>query len=176
MRSCYRRLSEEVLPRLLAKEHKAITARLVEMTRVRHARYGGTLFHLEPNVKDCPGGLRDVHVCGWLRTLREVKERAGKKTVAGGGESSAAAVSAESSEFEEAAEFLTMVRSFLHYRHERDDNTLDWQAQDGAAEIPVGLPRPGKGGRTVDAAYWMRVYYRHARSVERRVMQQIGGG
>ncbi len=161
------RLREEVLPKLLAKERQAIATRLLEMTRVRHAKYGGTLFHLEPNVKDCPGGLRDVHVCGWLRRLRSSGEAA-----AGGGEASSGGVAnpADDSEFQAAAAFLTSVRSFLHYRHERDDNTLDWQAQDRAAEIPVGLP---KTGRTVDAAYWMRVYFRHARSVERRVTQQM---
>ena len=48
-------------------------ARLLELTRARHAKYGDTLFHLEPNIKDCPGGLRDVHVCGWMTTLREVR-------------------------------------------------------------------------------------------------------
>ena len=170
----HRRLAEEVLPKLLARESGAIVTRLMEMTRVRHAKYGETLFHLEPNVKDCPGGLRDVHVCGWLKTLRELELQAGKKGAEAGsvGETSAAGV-AEDSEFEEAAEFLVLVRSFLHYRHERDDNTLDWQAQDRAAERSVGLPKDGRAGRTVDAAYWMRVYFRHARSVDRRVMQRI---
>lgn len=169
-----RRLAGEVLPKLLAKEQKAIVKRLVEMTRARHAKYGGTLFHLEPNVKDCPGGLRDVHVCGWLRKLRDAGLRLGKKGMAGEAiEGGGGSGYAEAGEFEDAVGFLTKVRSFLHYRHERDDNTLDWQAQDRAAEIPVGLPKPGAGGRTVDAAYWMRMYFRQARSVERRVMQQM---
>ncbi len=65
------RLRGEVLPKLLSKDRRAVVTRLVEMTRARHAKYGGTLFHLEPNVKECPGGLRDVHVCGWLRTLAD---------------------------------------------------------------------------------------------------------
>ncbi len=167
-----RRLAGEVLPKLLAKEQKAIVARLLEMTRTRHAKYGGTLFHLEPNLKDGPGGLRDVQVCGWLRALRAAGVRSGRNGVAAGvGE--AAAMPVEVGEFEGATSFLTMVRSFLHYRHERDDNTLDWQAQDRAAEIPVGLPRPEAGGRRLDAAYWMRMYFRQARSVERRVTQQM---
>ncbi len=155
----HRRLQEEVLPKLLAKERPAIVTRLVEMTKVRHAKYGGTLFHLEPNVKECPGGLRDVHVCRWLKALR--------------GTGFAGNPAEPVSEFDEAAEFLMRVRSFLHYRHERDDNTLDWQAQDRAAEVSVGLPSTGMSSRKVDAAYWMRVYFRHARSVERRVAQQM---
>ena len=169
----HRRLAEEVLPKLLAKEHAAIALRLLEITRVRHARYGGTLFHLEPNVKDCPGGLRDVQVCAWLALLQtggvKIPKRSGAGSAASGRVKGTAA-GTERGEFEEASEFLMLVRSFLHYRHERDDNTLDWQAQDRAAEIPVGLPRTG---RKVDAAYWMRVYFRHARSVERRVAQRM---
>jgi len=167
-----RRLAEEVLPKLLAKAHRAMVTRLVEMTRVRHAKYGGTLFHLEPNVKDCPGGLRDVHVCGWLKMLQAVADGTTQRQT-GDDEAERRLSSAEDGEFEEGARFLTMVRSFLHFRHERDDNTLDWQAQDRAAEIPVGLPKVGHEGQKVDAAYWMRVYFRHARGVERRVAQQM---
>ena len=67
----------------------------------------------------------------------------------------AAVVSAEEgNEFRKAVEFLWLVRCFLHYRHDRDDNTLDWQAQDVAAETMVGLT--GRRPKKADAAYWMR--------------------
>jgi [protein-PII] uridylyltransferase len=141
--------------------------RLLELTRARHAKYGDTLFHLEPNIKDCPGGLRDVHVCGWMTKLREGAAQERKNS-----DGAAAGVSAEEgNEFRKAAEFLWLVRCFLHYRHDRDDNTLDWQAQDTAAETMVGLA--GRKPKKADAAYWMRVYFRHARSVERRVSQVL---
>jgi [protein-PII] uridylyltransferase len=162
----YEMLAGQCVPKLLQKEHKAVMVRLLELTRARHAKYGDTLFHLEPNIKDCPGGLRDVHVCGWMTKLREVAAQAAKK----GGLDSASSVSIEDDkEFRKAVEFLWLVRCFLHYRHERDDNTLDWQAQDAAAETMVGLA--GRRPKKADAAYWMRVYFRHARSVERRVEQ-----
>jgi len=154
----YKRLREQVLPKLFEKERDAILRRLAEITVARHAKYGGTLFHLEPNVKDCPGGLRDVHVCGWVTRLL----RAGKK--------SAEAV-AENSEFQEAVAFLQLLRCFLHFRHERDDNTLDWQAQDAAAAAAVGLDRRGR--ESPDAAYWMRIYFRNARVIERKAMQML---
>ncbi|WP_158794764.1 [protein-PII] uridylyltransferase [Granulicella sp. L60] len=161
----YEKLAGQVLPKLLQREHKAVMARLIELTRARHAKYGDTLFHLEPNIKDCPGGLRDVHVCRWMTRLREVAAQAQKK-------GDPAAVSAkEGDEFPKAVEFLWLVRCFLHYRHERDDNTLDWQAQDAAAEASVGLV--GRRPKKADAAYWMRLYFRHARSVERRVTQML---
>ena len=59
-------LVEKVVPGVIAKHRKRCIARLLEVTQKRHSRYGDTLFHLEPNVKECPGGLRDVHVCEWL--------------------------------------------------------------------------------------------------------------
>jgi [protein-PII] uridylyltransferase len=164
--SLYDKLAGQTVPKLLQREHKLVMTKLLELTRARHAKYGETLFHLEPNIKDCPGGLRDVHVCGWMTKLRGVAAQAAKK---GSGEGFAAVSMEEDTEFRKAVEFLWVVRCFLHYRHERDDNTLDWQAQDAAAETMVGLA--GRKPKKEEAAYWMRVYFRHARSVERRVKQ-----
>ena len=48
---------------------RRLSTGLVALTSERHKKYGDTLFHLEPSIKDCPGGLRDVHVCAWLKTL-----------------------------------------------------------------------------------------------------------
>jgi [protein-PII] uridylyltransferase len=161
----YDKLVAQCVPKLLQRDQKAVMARLLELTRARHAKYGDTLFHLEPNIKDCPGGLRDVHVCGWIAALRGAgAEKKGLVGVSANG-----AETANGNEFRKAVEFLWLVRCFLHYRHERDDNTLDWQAQDAAAEAAVGLV--GRRPKKADAAYWMRVYFRHARSVERRVTQ-----
>jgi [protein-PII] uridylyltransferase len=162
----YDKLAAQTVPKLLQREHKDVMTKLLELTRVRHAKYGDTLFHLEPNIKDCPGGLRDVHVCGWMTKLRGVAAQAAKK---GTGDGLAAVSTEEDTEFRKAVEFLWVVRCFLHYRHERDDNTLDWQAQDAAAEMMVGMT--GRKPKKEEAAYWMRVYFRHARSVERRVKQ-----
>jgi [protein-PII] uridylyltransferase len=156
----YNKLTVQVVPKLLQRDQKAIVEQLLKLTQARHAKYGGTLFHLEPNIKDCPGGLRDVNVCGWLARLYGV---AGVETKNGDAE--------EGREFRNAVEFLRLVRCFLHYRHERDDNTLAWQAQDAAAEAEIGLV--GRRPKKVDAAYWMRIYFRHARSVEQRVKQMM---
>jgi [protein-PII] uridylyltransferase len=164
----YEKLSGQVTPKLLQRENKAVTVRLLELTRARHAKYGGTLFHLEPNIKDCPGGLRDVNVCGWMAKLR-VAAAKGEKN--GGAVETGFTSAEEGNEFRKAVEFLWLVRCFLHYRHERDDNTLDWQAQDAASAAAVGLS--GKLPQKPDAAYWMRFYFRHARSVERRVTQMM---
>ena len=151
----YAKLRDKSAVKLRSRDAKAIGIALAELTRERHAKYGDTLFHLEPNIKDCPGGLRDANVCHWLDGLR------GQKGVGRG---------PDSDEFREAVAFLAAVRCFLHYRRERDDNTLDWQAQDAAAQRRIGLA--GRSHDRVDAAYWMRVYFRHARVVERTLLRE----
>ncbi len=157
----YERVTGQALAKMLQREKKGIQARLVELTRMRHGKYGQTLFHLEPNIKECPGGLRDVHVCAWLSMLRGTGDRPSGTGLA------------DEEEFREAKEFLYRVRCFLHYRHERDDNVLDWQAQDAAAAANVGFLR--SDGRAADAAYWMRLYFRQARTIERRTARALDG-
>ncbi len=52
-----------------------------EELRLRHARFGDTSENLEPNLKEGPGGLRDLHTLGWmaLRTfgVRELEPLVG---------------------------------------------------------------------------------------------------
>ncbi len=153
----YERLRDKAVSRMHTSDAKAIAAELARLTLARHARFGDTLFHLEPNIKDCPGGLRDANVCHWLRGLRlrgmDAHNRAAQ----------------DDGDFHDALAFLAAVRCFLHYRHQRDDNTLDWQAQDAAAQLRIGLGGTGNAG--VDPAYWMRAYFRHARIVERCLLR-----
>ena len=149
------RLNESVA-KLMSKDCKSLRSELAELTRDRYTKYGNTLFHLEPNIKDCPGGLRDVNVCQWLRRLNSNGSRAG-----------------DAGDFFEATGFITAVRCFLHYRHDRDDNTLDWAAQDAAARQGIGLGQRVGLREGVDGAYWMRVYFRFARVVERGAMREL---
>ncbi len=135
-----------------------ITQKLGEIARARHAKFGNTIFHLEPNLKDCPGGLRDYHLAVWFALLFHLKETKEWPRHRGGVFQSARG------DAEAAFDFLAAARCFLHFRHGRDDNILDWQSQDEAAANSIGLETRG----TADPAYWMRTYYRHARVVYRR--------
>ena len=154
----YQQLHQTVLPGLVLSEWNTITQKLGEIARGRHAKFGNTIFHLEPNLKDCPGGLRDYHLAVWFALLFHLKETKEWPRQRGGVFQSARG------DAEAAFDFLAAARCFLHFRHGRDDNTLDWQSQDEAAANSIGLETRG----TADPAYWMRTYYRHARVVYRR--------
>ncbi|MFZ1086980.1 MAG: HD domain-containing protein [Terracidiphilus sp.] len=156
----YQQLHQNVLPGLVLSEWNTITQKLGEIARSRHAKFGNTIFHLEPNLKDCPGGLRDFSLAVWFALLFHLKETKEWPRHRGGVFQSARG------DAEAAFDFLAAARCFLHFRHGRDDNTLDWQSQDEAAANSIGLETRG----TADPAYWMRTYYRHARVIYRRAV------
>ncbi len=156
----YQQLHQVVFPGLVLSEWTTITQKLNEIARTRHAKYGNTIFHLEPNLKDCPGGLRDYSLAVWFAVLFHLKETKEWPRQRGGVFQSARG------DAEAAFDFLAAARCFLHFRHGRDDNTLDWQSQDEAAALSIGLETRG----TADPSYWMRTYYRHARVIYRRAV------
>lgn len=45
--------------------HTFYRAKLLEQQQ-RHAKYQNTAYNLEPNLKECPGGLRDMQVIDWV--------------------------------------------------------------------------------------------------------------
>jgi len=110
---------EAQFPKFLNAQRPTIAKHLCTMARGRHAKYGGTIYHLEPNVKEHPGGLRDIHVIHWLGKLK------GSKTDALGDE----------------RDFLFGVRIFLHQHFQRDNNLLTFDAQEALAEEPSGWMR-----------------------------------
>jgi [protein-PII] uridylyltransferase len=156
--SLYRRLENDLLPSLALRDWDTIVQNLAEIARARHAKFGNTIFHLEPNIKECPGGLRDYHVAQWLSLLNSLHATKSWPKPAGN------PLYGTHGEREYAFDFLASARCFLHYRYNRDNNTLDWHAQDDAAAHSIGLETRG----SADPAYWMRTYYRQARTIYRR--------
>jgi [protein-PII] uridylyltransferase len=52
-------LKDRLIPERMAQESQVLVGHLAEITRTRHRKFGNTVFHLEPNVEDGPGGYRD---------------------------------------------------------------------------------------------------------------------
>jgi len=117
-RALFSRLHDQVIPKLVVRESRAIVQRLTDLTRERHNKFGNTVFHLEPNVKDGPGGLRDYNLAHWLALIAAMEET---NTWPDG---KALLPPWLRPKFDAALDFLVSVRCFLHWRHGRDDNTL----------------------------------------------------
>src|SRR4029077_12768105 len=87
----------------------------------RHARFNATLYQLEPDVKEAPGGLRDLFGAQTIAMLTD------PGLLALGGSGSRA--------LEDAEEFLLRVRSILHLEAKRHHNVLSHELQERAADI-----------------------------------------
>ncbi|MGA2195020.1 MAG: HD domain-containing protein [Bryobacteraceae bacterium] len=127
-------------PRFVESHREELMRNLARLTRERHAKYAATFYHLEPNVKETPGGLRDYQFVHWMEQLREANGARMAQPEA-------------PAELQQAFRFLARLRWFLHRQAGRDNNLLTFEAQDAM------------GGS--DAAAWMREYYRQARAVYR---------
>jgi [protein-PII] uridylyltransferase len=159
-RDLFRKLHDKVIPKLVVRESKPLLQGLAEVTRERHAKHGMTVYHLEPNLKEAPGGLRDYNVACWLALISAMDKLHDWPDAS----SLRAPVRKQ---LEAALDFLMAARCFLHFRHGRDDNTLSWEAQDDAAARKIGAAET----ETLSASEWMRIYFSHARAVQRTVMQ-----
>jgi len=120
-------------PAFLEKHGSKLSQHLIQLTRVRHARYQNTLHHREPDVKESPGGLRDFHLVGFLSHLS--MERA----------------QPDYSQLAEASAFLASIRCFLHYQANSDRNALDIEAQEKLLVQPFT--------RAASNTEWMREYF-----------------
>jgi [protein-PII] uridylyltransferase len=144
----YGRLEAKLSP-FLERHSRNLAQRLARMTRARHRKYQDTFYHLEPDIKETPGGLRDLHLVAWLSQLR-------KSDPAGFAHLNA------------PSRFLNSLRCFLHYRAGRDQNMLTFEAQEDIALdsiTPIHSP-----------AEFMREYFRNARSIDseaRRTLDSI---
>jgi [protein-PII] uridylyltransferase len=122
-------------PAFLEKHGAKLSQHLIQLTRVRHARYQNTLHHREPDIKECPGGLRDFHLVGSLSHLGPERAQ-------------------PSLHLADAGTFLSAVRCFLHYQAASDRNLLDIEAQEKLLAQPFT--------HATSTTEWMREYFQRS--------------
>jgi [protein-PII] uridylyltransferase len=147
----------ERLPEIAFRESHALAERLAEVIRDRHRKFANTVFFLEPNLSDGPGGYQDYIAARWLAVLSNMEAQRGWP------EPNHFFSSTTQDAMGSALSFLASTRCFLHYRYKRDHNVLTWDAQADAASQKIGASEAD----IRDAASWMRMYYDHARVVDR---------
>ncbi|MGH9448109.1 MAG: DUF294 nucleotidyltransferase-like domain-containing protein, partial [Terriglobia bacterium] len=149
-------LRNQAIPRLFGRDQQQIVRSLIEITAQRHAKHGNTVFQLEPNVKDAPGGLRDYQVARWLSLIRELARRQCWPQPEDLWPGSLR------QNLGQAVQFLSAVRCFLHFQRGRDDNLLTYELQEQAAALGLGTGY----GKTIDPAQWMKNYFRQTRFID----------
>src|SRR5712671_8111682 len=70
----FEKLDARILPVSEKQARPFLLAQIHRLTRERLTRYGNTIFHLEPNVKESPGGMRDYQATIWLRQIMDEKK------------------------------------------------------------------------------------------------------
>ena len=61
----YEKFQKAIAPGKMWSSRKFFEAKLREQHN-RHLRYNDTAYNLEPNIKEGPGGLRDIQIIGWV--------------------------------------------------------------------------------------------------------------
>jgi [protein-PII] uridylyltransferase len=128
--------------------------RLEKSSHERHERFGGSVFLLEPDVKNGTGGLRDLDVARWAARARfHIEDFEGMVRVG-------ALAKREWRDISMAWRFLSNVRNHLHLTARRRADRLIFEQQERVA-LAMGYAAGGAGVES-----FMSDYYRHARSIE----------
>ena len=149
-------LQSLVMAELNRNQQKFFEAKLAE-SRERHAKYGDSIYLLEPQLKEGEGGLRDLHTALWLAKVKykvhSVEELVQRAIV----------TAAELKEISEARDFLFRVRNSLHFLSKRHFDQLTFEYQERMAPM---LGFKADAGLSAGAIL-MRAYYQHASTILR---------
>src|SRR4029077_14665706 len=137
------------LPRAGRPSAHQLADALMQLVEQRHAEYNGTFYQLEPDVKNAPGGLRDIAAARWLKTLI--------------GDEWPEAARFDERRLYQAEDFLMRIRSILHLESKRDSNVLSHALQETVADVL----RFGGANSQQQVEGLMGEYFRHARAVSR---------
>lgn len=98
----------------------AVAKQLVALSDERRAKFQKTIYQLEPNIKETPGGLRDLQTARWLQMLDP---------------------HGALPDLDPAFHFLAGIRWRLHEAAGRDQNGLTFEMQDSLSDQPEVLMR-----------------------------------
>jgi len=144
-------LGHLLLRGVLPRWHQAQTAEfrlgIDQLTRKRHQSFQNTIFHLEPDLKDGPGGLRDVLTAKWLAKIRE----------------KAPFVPYSREHINGASSFMMRMRMLVHLVRGRNLNRLTYRLQEKIAPLAGYASEDGRTG----VESMMQDYYLNARILYR---------
>ncbi len=151
----FQAMNESIAPNRLWPSHQFFLAKQREQ-EARYTKYHDTAYNLEPNIKEGPGGLRDIQTIGWV-IKRHSNATTLHELVAEG-----ELTEDEYAELQQALHFLWKIRFALHLLAGRCEDRLLFDYQRSLAEW---LGYEGQGNEPVEAL--MQAYFRTAQSVQR---------
>lgn len=122
----------------------------------RHERSQGSGSLLEPNVKTCPGGLRDIHTLIWLAKVQHLPDNF--HALVGSG----IITRREATLLMRSYQTLSRIRMCLHYVASRAEEKLLFDYQNQIAEI-LNLH---DDSTTLKSEKLMKMFYRASKSVK----------
>ncbi len=127
--------------------------------RERHLQHGGSLYLLQPNIKEAAGGLRDYHTAYWVL----------QATQPGGGRIDdflhvGLLTEEESQEYLAALDFLWRVRNEAHLIMGRKHDELSFELQEKIADS-LGYASTDESDSQLPVERFMGDYYKCARAI-----------
>ncbi len=147
--------------KILKRQAKKFVLDKIEERQREYAKFGGTIFLLEPNIKKSKGGLRDVHLIQWIGQVRfgagTIQELADQGILD----------FQDYQVLQDAQEFLLRLRCFLHFEAKRAQDILTFDDQIRLAEIDGISDRPN----LLAVEQFMQQYFLHTTGLHDRCMR-----
>ncbi|MGH7853929.1 MAG: [protein-PII] uridylyltransferase [Candidatus Binatia bacterium] len=153
----FQEFGKKVEPRLVKTGIQRFIREKLEENRARHAQYGGSVYLLEPEVKEGEGGLRDIQTARWIARAK-LKAKDLEALALGG-----IVGTTDIANLKESQDFLLRVRNELHFATGKHQDQLTFEQQE---KVSAALGFEGEEGlRGVEV--FMRTYYLHAAQISR---------
>ncbi len=174
-RALFERL-ERLTPRVFERDLNGFVRRMADERTERHARFGDTVYLLEPNVKNGEGGYRDLLVGLWAAKARfRVRDFPDLAII---GQASAR----QAQSLVDARRFYLQLRTATHLQARRKADRLTFEIQEAIA--PRLYPEPEREARELDGGRvepavapsveaLMQRYFLHAKAVKRETERLI---
>ncbi|MCK5696754.1 MAG: [protein-PII] uridylyltransferase [Gammaproteobacteria bacterium] len=155
-KNLYQQLSNQLNPDNMWPTKEFTSAKIEEKHR-RYLKFNETAYNLEPNIKEGPGGLRDIQIIGWVAkrhfNVDSLKELVGHNFL----------TPHEYEQLEQGQNFLWKIRFALHVLCKRHEERLLFDYQRELAEQLCY--QEGNGKLAVE--YFMADYYQMVMELER---------